>query len=147
MDWSVKVQKIIDKDKWTKNSITMSRVQCGKLVEENDKLMLFIVSDILDKPFYTRVERVLVADNQIIAFYDGEYGSLLEENEYNKFSAFFKKEEWDILFGGNTIDRLDKMNMISEEEGFYIEAHETMESFLGRYDKNATEQICTHYKL
>lgn len=147
MDWNAKVKDIIKKGKWAKNSITLGRVQCGKLVEDNEKLMLFIVSDILEKPLYTKVEKVLVADNQIVVFYDGEYGSLLEEEEYDKFSAFLKREEWDVLFGGNTVDRLYKMNMLFEEEGFYIEAHETMEDFLGRYDKDASKEICKEYNL
>ncbi|MCY6959165.1 hypothetical protein [Clostridium brassicae] len=147
MNWNKKIEDIIRDGKWTKNSIRLGRVQCGKLVEEKGSLALFIVSDILMKPLYTKVEKMVVADNEIVVFYDEKFGALLEEGEYEKFSRFFNKEEWDVLFGGDTIDRLDKMELIHEREGFYIEPHETMEAYLGKYDQNATKDLCSQYNL
>lgn len=147
MSWDSKIKDIIQQGKWSKNSISLGRVQCAKLAKEDEKLILFIVSDILTKPLYTKVEKIVVANNEIIAFYDEEFATLLEVEDYNKFSDFFKKEEWDILFGGNTIDRLDKMNLLSDKEGIYVEPHESMNSYLEKYDKNATKEICEEYNL
>lgn len=147
MEWNEKVQNIIKDKKWSKNSIRLGRVQCGKLMEEKGELGLVITSDVLTKPLYGRVEKMVVADNEIIVFYDDNYASILGEEEYDKFSNYFSKEEWQSLFGGDTIEYLEKMNLIEEREGFYLETHETVEQYLGKSDENATKDLCSKFNL
>ena len=126
MNWSQKVENIINNKKWIKNDTGLWKVQCCKLVRDDEDLMVFIVSDELNGPLYTRVEKISVINknSELVVFYDGQYGAVLEESEYDTYSEFVNESEWQALFSGNATTELLKMNMVTDEEGFYIESHE-----------------------
>lgn len=149
MDWSQKVENIISNKRWIKNDTGLWKVQCCKLVRDVEDLMVFIVSDELDGPLYTRVEKISVINNnsELVVFYDGQYGSVLEESEYNAYSEFVTEKEWQALFSGNATAELLKMNMVTDEEGFYIESHEGMERFISDFDEQASEELAEHFNL
>lgn len=147
MDWNEKIEEIIKSGKWIKNDIGMARIQCSKLIKDNEELGLFISSDVYNEPVYARVERIVVANNEVIIFYDNEYESVLEEKEYEDYSDLFSIDEWNALFGGETVEKLKEMNLISEKEGFYVETHESIESYINHYDEIISEDICEHFNL
>ncbi|MDP4143744.1 MAG: hypothetical protein Q8936_04580 [Bacillota bacterium] len=143
MDWNQRLQDIISRKKWVKNDIGKSRVQCVKLINDNNILMIIIVSDTLDHPVIARVEKVLIIDKQLVLFYDGEYCENIDKDEYARYADFLTNEEWKIIFGGDDVINMLRLNkMISEEEGFYAELHQTIEQFMERgYDKESSESL------
>ncbi|GEM_PF-1551645 len=149
MNWSKKVENIISNKKWVKNDTGLWKVQCCKLVKEEEDLGVFIVSDELDGPLYTRVEKISVINknSELVVFYDGQYGSVLDESEYDTYSGLVTENEWKALFSGNATTELIKMNMVTDEEGFYIESHEGMERFINDFDEQASEEIAEHFHL
>ncbi|KYH29041.1 MULTISPECIES: hypothetical protein [Clostridium] len=149
MDWNKKIEDIINNKKWIKNDTGLWKIQCCKLFKDNGELMLFIVTDELNGPAVARVEKVVVTNNssELVMFYDNEYDAVLEEDEYEHYSEFLTREEWDVLFSGNAAKELFEMDMLSEEEGFYVEPHEGIERFMNNYDKEISEEIAGYFNL
>lgn len=149
MDWNSKIESIIKNKKWIKNDTGLWKVQCCKLVRDKEELMVFIVTDELDGPAISRVEKIVVTNNnnELVVFYDGEFDTTLDEEDYDSYSEFFTLKEWGVLFNGNAAKELLEMDMITDEEGFYIESHEGMSRFIGNFDENASEEITEYFKL
>ncbi|MGY0375038.1 hypothetical protein [Clostridium sp. JNZ J1-5] len=147
MDWNSKIENIIQNKKWIKNDTGLWKVQCCKLVRDKEELMVFIVTDELDGPAYARVEKMVITNNELVVFYDGEYGAPLEENEYENFSDLLTQREWKALFSGNAASELLDMDIVTEEEGFYIESHEGVNRFINNFDEKASEEIAEHFNL
>lgn len=147
MDWNSKIENIIQNKKWIKNDTGLWKVQCCKLVRDKEELMVFIVTDELDGPAYARVEKMVITNNELVIFYDGEYGAPLEENEYENFSDLLTQREWRVLFSGNAVSELLDMDIVTEEEGFYIESHEGINRFINNFDEKASEEIAEHFNL
>ncbi|MCY6485202.1 hypothetical protein OW763_12720 [Clostridium aestuarii] len=147
MEWNQKIEDIINNKKWIANDNGLWKIQCCKLVNDEDELMVFIVADELEGPACARVEKVIVTGSELVLFYDSQYDYVLEESEYDNYSKFITSEEWKILFKGNAIGDLKEMNMISEEEGFYVEPHEGIERYMSNYDKRVSEEIAEHFNL
>ncbi|MEA4825808.1 MAG: hypothetical protein VB130_04135 [Clostridium sp.] len=147
MDWNSKIENIIQNKKWIKNDTGLWKVQCCKLVRDKEELMVFIVTDELDGPAYARVEKMVITNNELVVFYDGEYGAPLEENEYENFSDLLTQREWRVLFSGNAVSELLDMDIVTEEEGFYIESHEGINRFINNFDEKASEEIAEHFNL
>lgn len=147
MDWNSKIENIIQNKKWIKNDTGLWKVQCCKLVRDKEELMVFIVTDELDGPAYARVEKMVITNNELVVFYDGEYGAPLEENEYENFSDLLTQREWKALFSGNAVSELLDMDIVTEEEGFYIESHEGINRFINNFDEKASEEIAEHFNL
>lgn len=149
MDWNSKIENIIKNKKWIKNDTGLWKVQCCKLVRDKEELMVFIVTDELDGPAISRVEKIVVTNNnnELVVFYDGEFDTTLDEEDYDSYSEFFTLKEWGVLFNGNAAKELLEMDMITDEEGFYIESHEGMSRFIGNFDENASEEITEYFKL
>lgn len=149
MDWNREIEDIIENKRWIKNDTGLWKVQCCKLVRDKEELMVFIVTDELDGPAYARVEKIVVTNNnnELVVFYDGEYGAPLEENEYENFSDLITQQEWKALFSGNAVSELINMNLVTEEEGFYIESYEGINKFINNFDEKASEEIAEHFNL
>lgn len=148
MDWIKYLDNILKNKKWVRNDIGMGRVQFVKLMEIEEDLMLIIASDNLEAPFYTRVENLLIVNNELILFYDGEYGEMLNKNEYDDYKEYISKEEWNSIFERELSLKLEELNFSSKEEGFYAELHETIEEYMeDQYDEEASEKLREHYGL
>lgn len=148
MNSSRRIDDLIRQGKWIKNDIGMSRVQCFKLLKDEEKLMMIIISEELKIPIFTRVEKIMVVDNEIVLFYDGQYYERVEKDEYNRYKTYLSSEEWNIILEHNAIEKLGEKNMISEDKGFYAELHETIESYIERdYDKESTKELNYTYNL
>ncbi|QGU95622.1 hypothetical protein GOM49_11475 [Clostridium bovifaecis] len=149
MDWNNKIENILNNKKWIKNDTGLWKIQCCKLFKDNEELMLFIVTDELNGPAVTKVEKVVITNNnnELVMFYDNQYDIVLEEGEYEHYSEFLTVREWDALFSGNAVKELLEMDMVSEEEGFYVEPHEGIERFMNNYDERASEEIAEHFNL
>lgn len=149
MDWNSKIESIIKNKKWIKNDTGLWKVQCCKLVRDKEELMVFIVTDELDGPAISRVEKIVVTNNnnELVVFYDGEFDTTLDEEDYDSYSEFFTLKEWSALFSGNAAKELLEMDIVTDEEGFYIESHEGMSRFIGNFDENASEEIAEYFKL
>lgn len=148
MDMEIKIDELISNGKWIKNDIGMGRVQCSKMVKDAKELLILIVSDTLDTPICSMVEKILVVSNEIIIFYDGQYVQKVEKSEYERYKQFLDHEEWKIIFNKGVIKELIKNKMISEDQGFYVEMHETLEQYMKNgYDKKSSDTICNKYHL
>ena len=148
MDMTSKIDEFISNGKWIKNDIGMGRVQCCKIVRDEKELLILIVSDTLDTPISVSVEKILVVSNEIILFYDGQYIQRVEKSEYKRYKHFLSEEEWRVIFEKNIVKELIKNKMISEDKGFYVEMHETLERYMKNgYDEKLTDIICHKYNL
>jgi hypothetical protein len=148
MDITNKVDKIIENKKWIKNYIGMGKFQCAKVVKDEKELLILIVSDKSDTPISTRVEKILAVSDEVILFYDGQYAQKIEKDEFHRYRNFLSEEEWNIILRKDAVEKLVSNNMVSEEEGFYIELHETIETYMNNgYDKQLSDMISTKYNL
>lgn len=143
-----KIEEIIRKGKWVKNDIGMSRLQCSKIVKDEKELLILIVSNVLDTPIATRVEKIMVVSDELILFYDGQYAERIEKDEFERYKNFLSEEEWNIILGRDAVSKLISNDMVNEEEGFYVEMHETIEKYIKNgYDKNSSDMISRKYNL
>lgn len=148
MNWDNKIEDIITNDKWIKNDTGLWKVQCSKLFKDEDRLKLLLVTDELDGPACAKVEKIVVTNNNdLILFYDDRFDSILKEDEYDKFSKVVNKKEWDTLFTGKATEELVKMNVTSEEKGFYVEPHESVSDFINSYDEKISDELAQHFNL
>lgn len=148
MNLDNKIEKIINNNKWIKNDIGMGRVQCVKLVKDSKELLVIIVSNTLSTPISCRIEKIIIAHEEIVVFYDGEYIQRVEKDEYNRYRNFLNENEWNVIFRNDPVKQLYENHMISEEKGFYAEMHETLEKYMeSGYDAEASEFLCKKYNL
>lgn len=92
MDWKKRIKDIIDNNKWVKNDTGVWKVQCAKLFEDNNTLRLILVTDELEGPVSTQVEKIIVTNNEdLVLFYDERFNSILKEEDYDKFSKVVDK--------------------------------------------------------
>ncbi|PJI07354.1 MULTISPECIES: hypothetical protein [Clostridium] len=148
MDYSEVIEDIIKENKWVRNNIGMEKIQCTKLVKENEKLMVIIVSDKWAFPVCSLVKKIMVDDGEIILFYDGEYYERVEEGEYDRYKKYLDREEWNIILGDDPAENLFKKNRVSDRQGFYVQLHETVKDFInGKYDKKDTDELNNIYKI
>lgn len=149
MEWNKKIEDIIKGKKWMRNDSGLWKVQCCKLFRDNEELMILIVADELEGPACARIEKIAVVNNntELIVFYDNEYDVMLEEDEYENFSEVVSRKEWDVLFEGNATKELIDMGMTLEEEGVYVEPHESVDRFMKNYDEKTSEEIAEHFHL
>lgn len=142
------IDNIIKGGKWVKNDIGMGRVQCSKLVRDKEKMMIILISDKIEFPICSQVEKMVVVNGEIIMFYDGQYYERVEEEEYDRYKDYLSRDEWSIIHGSEPIKKLEEKNMISDTDGFYAEIHETVNKYIEReYDKKATDELNLAYKL
>ncbi|AJA47535.1 hypothetical protein CPAST_c14560 [Clostridium pasteurianum DSM 525 = ATCC 6013] len=148
MDIEYKIEKLIYEGKWVKNDIGMGRIQCVKLVKDSKELLVIIVSNTLNTPVSCRVEKIIIVNGEIIVFYDGEYMQRVEKEEKDIYKGILNEREWNIIFKDDPVKKLYENNMISNEKGFYIEMHETLEKYMENgYDTEASKFICKKYNI
>lgn len=148
MDYSKIIEDVIKENKWVRNNIGMEKIQCIKLVKENENLMVIIVADKLAFPICSLVKKIMVDDGEIILFYDGQYYERVEEGEYNRYKNYLDKEEWNIILGDDPAENLFRKNRVGNREGFYVQLHETVKEFInGKYDKKYTDELNHIYNL
>lgn len=144
------INEIIKRNKWVKNDIAMGRVICSKLIKTNSEpeLMAIITSDQLKKPLAAYIEQILVVKDELVLFYDGQYPTEIEKEEYENYKNYFTKDEWEIVFKDNPTLNLLSGGYISKEEGYYLEIHETMEKFMRRgVNEKESEEIKKEFNL
>lgn len=147
MDNIKRLEDIINAKKWIRNDIGMGKIQCSKLVNIKDELILIISSDVNEKPVWARVEKILIANREIILFYDGEYCEELEQNQYEEYSNFIEENEWKTLFEVGNVSKLVENNMVSSNDGFYVEAHENIKNFEDEFDKEESTKLNEHFNI
>lgn len=150
MNKKEQINNIIESKKWVKNDMAMGRVQCSKLIRTNSEpeLIAVITSNLLKKPLVANIEQILVVKDELILFYDGQYPNEINVNQYEEYKNNFSQEEWEILFKENPTDSLLKGGYILNEEGYYLEIHETMEKFLRRgVDEKESKEISEEFNL
>lgn len=147
MDSIKRLEKIIKDKQWIQNDIGMGRIQCAKACIINDELILIICSNISDTPAWARIEKILVQNDEIILFYDGEYCEKIPYDDYEEYSEFINPEEWSLIFGENVADNLKENNLVSQEDGFYIDVHQNIESYKEEYDEEESEKLNSRFNL
>ncbi|MFL0250346.1 hypothetical protein ACJDT4_07905 [Clostridium neuense] len=136
------IENVVREGKWIKNNIGATRVQCFKLVEEEKKLMVIIVSDKLECPISSAVEKIMAMDTGIVLFYDGQYYQRVEKNEYDLYKKYLSKDEWNIVLGNEPIENLIKNDLISDKDEISAEVHDNTEAYISRsYDKSDTDKL------
>ncbi len=142
MEAKILMEEVIEEGKWTQNDIGMWKLQCSKLVKDKEKLFLIIVSQKLDYPIISKVETALVANGELIIFYDNEYKEKIDKGNYESYRNKINEKEWSIIFSNNPVERLLKTDLVSDRLGYYAEAHETMEQYLQNgYDIKETNEV------
>lgn len=142
MDAQKIIESVIKEGKWIQNDIGGTRVQCFKLVKDENKLMVIIASDKLQCPISSMVEKIMVMDNGVVLFYDGQYYERVEENEYNLYKKYLTKDEWNIVVNKDPVENLIKKNLVSDRSGIFADIHESVETYINRkYNKEATEEL------
>ena len=144
------LDKIIKNNKWVKNDIAMGRIQCSKLVRTNGEpqLLAIITSNELKTPVATYIEEIIVTNNQLILFYDGQYLTTIEKADYEEYKNYLSTEEWEIVFSKKPSDELVNRGMIADGQGYLLEVHETMEEFMRRgYLEELSNEIQQMYHL
>lgn len=147
MNNTVRIKKIIDEKKWIKNDIGMGRIQCSKAILVNGELLLIICSEVNHKPVWARVEKILVSNDEIILFYDGEYCEELELDEFEEYKNYIGRDEWSILFEDENTKRLEELDLISGSDGFYVDVHENIDNYEGEFDEEESEKINSDFDL
>ncbi|ADL52597.1 hypothetical protein [Clostridium cellulovorans] len=144
------LDKIIQSNRWVKNDIAMGRIQCSKVVRTNGEpeLLAIITSNELKEPVAAYIEEVLVANNQLILFYDGQFLTSIGKDEYGEYKDYLSREEWEIVFSKKPSDELVNRGMIAEGQGYLLEIHESMEEFMRRgYSEELSNEIQQMYHL
>lgn len=148
MDYCKAIKGLIDSKKWVRNDMGVAKAQFLKLILVKEKLMLLIISNNISEPLYAKVENVMIINEQITVFYDGEYCITLKEEEYESFKENVTKEEWNVLFHGDVTKDLDELGLLEKEKGFFAELHNNTEQFMkANVDRKASEEICSEYGI
>lgn len=148
MNYCTAIKSLIENKKWVRNDMGVAKVQFLKLILVKEKLMLLIISNNIPEPLYAKVENIMVINEQITVFYDGEYCITLKEEEYESFKENVRKDEWNVLFHGDVTKDLDELGLVEKEKGFFAELHANTEQFMkANIDRKASEEICKEYGL
>lgn len=136
------IESVVKEGKWIQNDIGGTRIQCFKVAKDENKLMVIIVSDKLQCPISSMVEKIMVMDKGVVLFYDGQYYERVEENEYNLYKRYLTQDEWNIVINKDPVENLIKKNLVSDRSGIFADIHETVEDYMNRkYDKEATDEL------
>ncbi|MDT8719089.1 hypothetical protein IAI10_20785 [Clostridium sp. 19966] len=142
-----RLKKIIKDKKWIQNDIGMGRIQCAKLCRINDDLVLIISSNISNTPTWARVEKMLYVNEEIVVFYDGEYCEKIPYDDYDEYSEYLDREEWNFIFDEDAANNLKDNDLVSKEDGFYIDIHQNIECYNGQYDEEESDKLNEAYNL
>ncbi|KOF57417.1 MULTISPECIES: hypothetical protein [Clostridium] len=136
------IESAVKEGKWIQNDIGGNRIQCFKLVKDENKLMVIIISDKLQCPISSTVEKIMVMDKGIVLFYDGQYYERVEEKEYNLYKKYITEDEWTIILNSHPVENLIKKDLVSDRSGIYVDVHESIEDYISRkYNKKDTDEL------
>lgn len=153
MNYIKKLEGLIEEGKYIRNDIGMGRVQHVKPIMMNERLMIIMVSPELEGPIAARIEEIIVLNDEIIVFYDGEFENALSQDEYEDYKENISSDEWNIIFNTDAGEKLEDADLTSRNEGFYAEMHDTIEDYINEdyinedYDKTQSEAISRHFDL
>ncbi|GFP75157.1 hypothetical protein [Clostridium fungisolvens] len=120
-----RIKVILDRKKWSKNDLDVSWVQLSKLLLIKNQLIVIIKGNTLDEPVWAKIENFKEMNDELIFYYDGEYETVLTEDEYEEYKECIGKEEWEALFSIDSLKKLTDMNLI-DDKGFYLQMHGNM---------------------
>jgi len=148
MNYAKNVENIIKSKKWIKNDIGAQRVQYSKLFEIDEELALFIVSNTLEGTLYSRVENLLIVNDELNLFYNSEFSDILDREEYEDYSDHLSKGEWESIFDNDPGEKLEENGMVSKKEKYYLQSHENIEAIMENgYDEETTETLREYFNL
>lgn len=129
-----KINKILNDKKWTKNDIGMSRIQLGKLMLINGNLILLIKAH-KNKPIWAMVEKIgCLKGGDLIIFFDGKYDVNLSKDEYEDYKEYIEKEEWNLLFEEDGIEKIINKGYV-DEKGFYIDIQDNLRGLSENFEE------------
>ena len=148
MNYVKNIESIIKSKKWIKNDIGVGRVQYSKLLQIDEELALFIVSNTLEGPIYSRVENLIILNDELNLFYNNDFSETLDREEYEDFSDYLSKGEWESVFDNEPGEKLDENGMVSKKEKYYLQPQENIEGISeDGYDEDATEVVREYFNL
>lgn len=148
MDYINIIEGIIKSRRYVRNDIGMGRVQYARLFSLKNELFIIIISNELEGPLITRVERIIIINGEIIVFYDGEYGNIIEKEEKDELKHIIDNEEWNAIFSDDIEKTLEETDLVSTAEGFYAEMHDTIEDYMDEgFEEEISDEICKHFRL
>lgn len=148
MNHSKNIENIIKSKKWIKNDMGAQKFQYSKLLEIDEELALFIVSNTLEGPIYSRVENLLIVNDELNLFYNNEFSEVLDREEYEDYSDYLSKAEWRALFDNDPCEKLDENGMASKKEKYYLQSQNNIESIMeSGYDEDVTETVREYFNL
>lgn len=142
------IERLIQNGSYVRNDIGMGRVQYVKLITIEGKLFMIIVSEEFGHPIVAKVENIIVVNEEIVIFYDGEYEDIIKEEERDKYKDVIPDKEWNSIFGADNGRELEKNNFVSQDEGFYAEMHDTIEDYMEEgYDEKLSLEVCKYFGI
>ncbi|GFZ31616.1 hypothetical protein CSC2_21420 [Clostridium zeae] len=135
-----RIKVILDRKKWSKNDLDVSWVQLSKLLVIKNQLIVIIKGNTIDEPVWAKVENLKEMNGELILYYDGEYETVLTEDEYSEYKEYIGKEEWEALFSIDSLKKLTDMNLI-DDKGFYLEMHGNMRKTENAGDIQKYEEV------
>lgn len=146
-----RLENIIQDKKWVRNDIGMVRIQCGKLIRNKEDLILIIAPVMPPEPILARVKKILLVNNELKVFYDGENCEKLNINEFQQYKNFLTEDEWNAIYDNDVIIKLESMDMISKRETFDMDVYENIFNY--KSDRNRKENkilskyfVCMNWK-
>jgi len=148
MNYVKNIENIIKSKKWIKNDIGVGMVQYSKLLEVDEELILFVLSNNLEGPLYLRVENLLIANDELNLFYNNEFSEVLDIEEYDDYCDNLSKIEWKYLFDNEPGEKLDENGMVSKKEKYFLQSYKNLEAVAENgYDEEATELVKDYFNL
>jgi hypothetical protein len=144
MNSVIRLENIIQDKKWTKNDIGMGRIQCGKLIQNKEDLILIIAPVMPPGPIYARVKKILLVNNVLKVFYDGENCEKLNIGEFDQYKSFLTEDEWNVIYDMDIIKKLELMNMISKREIFEMDVYENIYNYKKDINKRENSILSKH---
>ena len=146
MDYYSKLNDIIKNKKWFINDMGFGRIQFIKLGLLNETLNVFIICNDNKDIMYNKIEDMVVANEQIVIYYNLKEMKVLHSDEYELFRNIFTKDEWKGIFTKEPSIMLERLGLIEGKKPVISQLYKNIDNIID-IDHKASKDICEKFKL
>lgn len=146
MDYYSKLNDIIKNKKWFINDMGFGRIQFIKLGLLNEILNVFIICNDNKDIIYNKIEDMVVANEQIVIYYNLKEMKVLHSDEYEVFRNIFTKDEWNGIFTEEPSIMLERLGLIEGKKPVISQLYKNIDNIID-IDHKASKDICEKFKL
>lgn len=146
MDYYSKLNDIIKNKKWFINDMGFGRIQFIKLGLLNETLNVFIICNDNKDIMYNKIEDMVVANEQIVIYYNLKEMKVLHSDEYELFRNIFTKDEWNGIFTKEPSIMLERLGLIEGKKPVISQLYKNIDNIID-IDHKASKDICEKFKL